>query len=117
MLLCVVLSIAIFLDRYKAQSTPDHRNRLRIVTAGLVIGLFFILPLVVQAIHVVLTAGGWSYVQSSPWLLAGLLPIPLTFAYAVVKHRVLDIDVLAFRIIVFLTSAAAVAMVVTLTQV
>ena len=83
---------ALWMNAWQAGS-PDARRKARVLVWGTAAGA---LPLVVQSLAQ--TVLGWpmpAWVSTAAVALSSVLP--LSFAYAVVKHRVLDIPVLLKR--------------------
>jgi sigma-B regulation protein RsbU (phosphoserine phosphatase) len=97
-LLCVVLYLVLTLDKLRSASTEDARRRLRVLTAGMSIGMGTLLVVFVLLPDL---PGRWRVTVSEPryyWLqyFGALLFMlaPLTLAYVVVVQRALDVRVL-----------------------
>lgn len=76
--------------------TPEAQHKARVTVRGLILGLLPIMSLVA-----VLTPTGRRFQDTPLWVYAfcvlSLFLLPLSFAYAVIKHRVLEIPVLLKR--------------------
>lgn len=77
---------------YRATTSPDHRRRMRVVMGGTVVGFAPLLWLWVRPDPTPLFTTEWEAV-------AGLvvLVVPLSFAYAIIKHRLFDIRLVIRR--------------------
>ena len=115
-LLLLVYGIVRFIVSYKRTVDDSERKRLRWILLGLSVGpfpfiFFWVLP---QAF------GGSPLISESAFTLL-LLLIPVTFTISIVRHRVLDVDILINRGVVYALvvgvilgiSAAVVAFLVT----
>jgi sigma-B regulation protein RsbU (phosphoserine phosphatase) len=93
-LLCVGLYLVLTLDKLRSASTEDARRRLRVLTAGMCIGISSLLIVFVLLPHFGITGSEPRYY----WLryLGALLFMvaPLSQAYVVLVQRALDIRVL-----------------------
>ncbi len=93
-LVCLLLFFLFVLDKLRSASTPDARRRLRVLTAGTVIGLSSLL--IVFTVLPYFGVNGWHprdiwirYIGLLLFLLA-----PLSLGYVVVVQRALDVRVL-----------------------
>jgi phosphoserine phosphatase RsbU/P len=88
----IVIALASAIVNAVKAETPDERRRMRLISAGAVIGL---LPIAV------LYALGTREVKTPLWLLLIAVPLigvfPLSFVYAVVRHRVFGIRLILHR--------------------
>ena len=91
----LLLGIAsLFLNSFSRRASIDARRKSRVILWGTAIG---ILPIIIERV-----ASDLLGYKSPSWLGNSLLPLlvflyPLSFAYAVVKHRVLEIPALIRR--------------------
>lgn len=83
-------------NRFRAPST-DVRRKIRVITWGAIAGL---IPVMLLSIVGLITNTN-PYEESPFWIwvssIAALFFLPISFAYSVVKHRVLDVPVLLKR--------------------
>lgn len=93
-LLFLVLFLVLTLDKLRSASTADARRRLRVLTAGMSVGVGTLLVVFVVLPHFGITENSLRFM----WLryLGALLFMvaPLTLAYVVVVQRALDVRVL-----------------------
>jgi len=80
---------------YRRLSEPQDRRRMKVLVAGAVVGLFPTLPFLTALFWGTLTQSAlvWFFV-SAPYKLSALacfVAFPLSLAYALVRHRVLDL--------------------------
>ncbi len=89
----IALGLIALAGNFFATRDLQTRRKIRVVFWGMAVG---ILPSAIEA-----TIVNFSNFHTPPWLRAGIVliafVIPLSFAYAVIKHRVLDIPVLLKR--------------------
>ncbi len=89
----VVLGFVSLIGNAITAGTPDARRKIRVILWGAVVG---VVPAVLM-----LATNDFLRIQAPLWLLAPVIVLlwlfPLSFAYAVVKHRVLEIPVLLKR--------------------
>ncbi len=89
----VVLGVASLIANFVSASNPDDRRKLKVILWGTLVGMT---PIVLQR-----AASDLLGFQAPLWLnfvvVLLVFLFPLSFAYAVVKHRVLDIPVLLRR--------------------
>jgi sigma-B regulation protein RsbU (phosphoserine phosphatase) len=91
--LLVLGLISLLWNCYSAETSPEARRKSRVLVAGTVFGVF---PFVFE--HILIDFSGYRprfWIDASLSLL--VLLYPLSFAYSVVKHRVLEIPVLLRR--------------------
>jgi phosphoserine phosphatase RsbU/P len=91
--LLVLGMVSLAQNRFSATSPPEVRRKSRVILFGTLVG---ILPVVI--LRAAVDFGGY---QPSFWTNAGILFLfilyPVSFAYAVVKHRVMEIPALLRR--------------------
>ncbi len=91
--LLVLGLISLFLNCYSRETSPEARRKSRVLLAGTVLGVF---PYVLE--HILVDFSGY---RPRFWIEATLILLvllyPLSFAYAIVKHRVLEIPALLRR--------------------
>ena len=93
-LLCVLLYLLLTLDKLRTASTADARRRLRVLTAGMSVGLGSLIVVFVVLPHFGITGNEvrfyWiRYLGAYLFMVA-----PLTLAYVVLVQRALDVRVL-----------------------
>jgi sigma-B regulation protein RsbU (phosphoserine phosphatase) len=91
--LLVLGLISLLWNCYSAETSPEARRKSRVLLAGTVFGVF---PLVLE--HILIDFSGYRprfWIDASLSLL--VLLYPLSFAYSIVKHRVLEIPALLRR--------------------
>jgi sigma-B regulation protein RsbU (phosphoserine phosphatase) len=90
------LAVASLIGNSLRPATPDARRKARVIVWGVACGL---LPIILLVAALYLT--GRTFFRIPFWVYAfcvlALFLLPLSFAYAVVKHRVLEIPVLLRR--------------------
>jgi sigma-B regulation protein RsbU (phosphoserine phosphatase) len=93
-LICVVLYLALTLDKLRSASTEDARRRLRVLTAGMSIGMGSLLVFFVLLPDL----GIKTYSGDHPWLntigIVLFLFAPLTLAYVILVQRAMDVRIL-----------------------
>jgi eukaryotic-like serine/threonine-protein kinase len=111
---CLVLMVTVVVRTYRQLTSEDQRRRVRWVAYGSAIALT---PQIVLSAYAVVTGRS----PQGPWTFANVFPvlIPLSVAYAVVRHRIFDIKVVVRRTVQYLLArrvlqAAAAAPVVAL---
>lgn len=85
--------VSLFLNRFGAETSPEARRKSRVLLAGTLLG---VLPVVLE--HIIIDFYGYRppfWIDVVLTLL--ILLYPLSFAYSIVKHRVLEIPVLLRR--------------------
>jgi phosphoserine phosphatase RsbU/P len=93
-LLCVALFLLLTLDKLRTASTADARRRLRVLTAGMSVGLGALILVFVVLERFGVTANNARYAWIR-YLGAYLFMVaPLTLAYVVLVQRALDLRVL-----------------------
>jgi PAS domain S-box-containing protein len=103
MALFFVAAAAILVDSYRRASTPVLRQQLKWVTRGTIVA---ILPFTLLYVVPYLLGTLPSPAMKISVLSLGLLP--LTFGYAIVRYRLMDVDLIFKRGMVYTLSAAAV---------
>ena len=93
-LLCVILYLVLTLDKLRSASTEDARRRLRVLTAGMSVGVGSLLVVFVLLPHFGITAGVPRYYWIRYLGAVIFMIAPLTLAYVVVVQRALDLRVL-----------------------
>lgn len=89
---------------YTTTSQPIQRRQLKWIILGLLGAM------VAAAIDMALTLSGEHSTQAFRWLLLGFLPIPITFAFAILRYRLWDVDLVLNRSVVYaLVTATLVA--------
>jgi len=91
--LLVLGLVSLFWNCFSAETSPEARRKSRVLLAGTFFGVF---PFVIE--HMIIDFSGY---QQQFWIDACLsllvLLYPLSFAYSIVKHRVLEIPALLRR--------------------
>jgi len=87
--------VSLVLNSFRAV-TPEAQRKARVIVWGLACGL---LPIVMLGMVVSLTGGRFQEIPFWPYAFCvlALFLLPLSFAYAVVKHRVMEIPLLLRR--------------------
>jgi phosphoserine phosphatase RsbU/P len=85
--------ISLLLNCYSAKTSPEARRKSRVLLAGTFVGVF---PFVIEHFFIDFTGYRQQFWIDATFSLLVLL-YPLSFAYAIVKHRVLEIPVLLRR--------------------
>jgi PAS domain S-box-containing protein len=88
----LVAATAVFYSTYRQAETPLLRQQMKWITRGMALGVgpfavFYALPFLFGA-----TPTGWMQASALPLLL-----VPLTFGYAIVRYRLMDVDILFRR--------------------
>jgi PAS domain S-box-containing protein len=104
-----VLSGAVLWNSYRRASTPILRQQLKWVTRGTILAiapftLFYVVPYVVPDL------GNWLPVAFMKLSVLSLGLIPLTFGYAIFRYRLMDVDLIFKRGMVYTLSAGVVVM-------
>jgi eukaryotic-like serine/threonine-protein kinase len=94
---CLVLMVTVVVRTYRQLTSDDQRRRVRWVAYGSAIALT---PQILLSAYGVVTGR----FPEGPWTFANVFPvlIPLSVAYAVVKHQVFDIKVVVRRTVQYL---------------
>src|SRR6202041_3303452 len=93
-LLCVILYLGLTIDKLRTASTADARRRLRVLTAGMSVGMTSLIAVFVGLPHFGITGNDIRYYWIR-YLGAYLFMVaPLTLAYVVLVQRALDLRVL-----------------------
>src|SRR5215470_1488343 len=85
---------------YWSLETQTDRRRFRVLAFGALLGMLFYLPRVLGASLINLPAGLFDFFTSPyvNWVCTlGMLTFPLSFAYAILKHRLFDIRIIIRR--------------------
>src|ERR1700690_2874123 len=98
-----VIAAAVLWDSYRRASTPILRQQLKWVTRGTILAiapftLFYVIPYLTGAMP--------SSAMKASVLSLGLLP--LTFGYAIFRYRLMDVDLIFKRGMVYTLAAAAI---------
>ena len=92
---------------YRDAEQPVLRQQMKWLMRGTVLAvvpftLFWVLPYVVPALHDFIPTG------LIKWSVLSLVLLPLTFGYAIVRYRLMDVDLIFKRGVVYTLSAAAI---------
>ncbi|MGC2617851.1 MAG: SpoIIE family protein phosphatase [Acidobacteriaceae bacterium] len=93
-LLCVVLFLLLTLDKLRTASTADARRRLRVLSAGMSVGLGALIIVFVVLPHYGITGNEARFYWVRYLGLYLFMLAPLTLAYVVLVQRALDVRVL-----------------------
>ncbi|HSY03639.1 MAG TPA: SpoIIE family protein phosphatase [Acidobacteriaceae bacterium] len=93
-LLCVILFLLLTLDKLRTASTADARRRLRVLTAGMSVGLGALILVFVVLPHYGITGNEARFYWVRYLGLYVFMVAPLTLAYVVLVQRALDVRVL-----------------------
>jgi two-component system, NtrC family, sensor kinase len=102
--LCFLSAGAVFYKSYREAPSGVLRQQLKWLTGGTLVGsmpfaFFYVLPFVLDAVP-------------RPWMsfsVVGLVLIPLCFGYAVIRYRLMDVDIIFKRGLAYTAATAAVA--------
>jgi len=94
---------AILWDSYRKSNTPLQRQQMKWITGGTVLAitpftLFYVIPFLAGAL-------------ATPWMKASVLSLvflPLTFGYAIVRYRLMDVDIIFKRGVAYTLATAAI---------
>src|SRR5271154_5906287 len=100
---CFVAAGAVFYKSFREAPSGVLRQQLKWLTGGTLVGslpftLFYILPFVLDA-------------RSQPWMqfsALSLVLIPLCFAYAIIRYRLMDVDIIFKRGLAYTAATAGV---------
>ena len=98
-----IFGLAMMAYVYATTSDPVQRRQLQWIMLGLACAI------VPAAVDLILTLRAEHSVQTSRWLLLGFLPIPITFAFAILRYRLWDVDLVLSRSVVYGLLTAALA--------
>ena len=92
---------------YRQASQPVLRQQMKWLMRGTILAvapftLLYVLPFVVPAFSVLIPAG------LMKWSVLSLALLPLTFGYAIFRYRLMDVDLIFKRGVVYTLSAAAI---------
>jgi PAS domain S-box-containing protein len=98
-----IWAAAILWDSYRKANTPLQRQQMKWISGGTVLAitpytLFYVIPYL---------AG----VLATPWMKASVLSLvflPLTFGYAIVRYRLMDVDIIFKRGVAYTLATAAI---------
>jgi PAS domain S-box-containing protein len=98
-----VWAAAILWDSYRKANTPLQRQQMKWITGGTVLAitpftLFYVIPFLAGAL-------------ATPWMKASVLSLvflPLTFGYAIVRYRLMDVDIIFKRGVAYTLATAAI---------
>lgn len=77
---------------YRAAASPDHRRRMRVLMVGTIVGFAPLLWLWIRHDPTPLFTTEWEAMAG-----LGVLVVPLSFAYAIIKHRLFDLRLVIRR--------------------
>ncbi|MEJ2207735.1 MAG: ATP-binding protein [Anaerolineae bacterium] len=89
------LGLAVMGHAYATASQPIQRRRLQWILLGLSFAL------VAAITDLILTWSQLHSPQTSFWLLLGFLPVPVAFAFAILRYRLWDLDLVINRSMVY----------------
>src|SRR5882724_11960459 len=103
---CFLVAGLIFYRSYRESPSGVLRQQLKWLTGGTLIGslpvsLFYVLPMVFDA-----------NLDAHPWMklsVLSLVLIPLCFGYAIIRYRLMDVDIIFKRGLAYTAATAAVA--------
>src|SRR6266850_6795111 len=106
--LCFLVAGLVFYRSYREAPSGVLRQQLKWLTGGTLIGslpvsLFYILPLVFDV-----------NIESHPWMKTSVLSlvlIPLCFGYAIIRYRLMDVDIIFKRGLAYTAATAGVLVV------
>ncbi len=92
----IIVGVIIFIHSYKTAQVESEKKKLRWVLFGLIIGplLFALLWVVPQAIY------SYGLIPEESIVIL-MLAVPVTFAIAILKYHILDIDLIVKRSIIY----------------
>jgi len=90
-----VLGLVVMGHVYATTSQPIQRRQLQ----WIILGLFC--AVVAAAVDLALTLSREQSAQAFRWLLLGFLPVPITFAFAILRYRLWDLDLVINRSVVY----------------
>jgi len=93
-LLCLLLSLALTLDKLHSASTEDARRRLRVLTTGMSIGLSTLLLVFIVMPHFGITPGQKGHMWIAYTGLVLFLFAPFSLVYVVLVQRAMDVRIL-----------------------
>jgi sigma-B regulation protein RsbU (phosphoserine phosphatase) len=100
----VVMGLVAFVLSYRRARTPAMRQKLRLVVWGTLVG---ILPIVF--VRVVLSIVPSTELPGEKFVFLPLVLVPVAFAHAIVRHRLMDFEVVLKRSLVYTTLTAVLA--------
>lgn len=93
--LSAVFGIVMLGHAYLTAAQPIQRRQVQWIILGLACAAL------AAAIELTLTLSGRHSVEAAAWLTLGVLPLPLAFAFAVLRYRLWDMDVVLSRSAVY----------------
>lgn len=112
MILGYGLGLALLLRSYFSECTPRARQQLRIAVGGTFLGVLPFLSLSVLPKSLTMgqqmTLSAEGYVVAPQITVLSTVLIPLSFGYAILKHRIIEADVVIRRSVVYLTVTLAI---------
>lgn len=93
-LVCVLLYLALTLDKLRSASTEDARRRLRVLTVGMSIGMGALLIAILVLPRLGIRGDNPRYLWLEYLLITAFLFAPLTLVYVVLVQRALDVRIL-----------------------
>jgi two-component system NtrC family sensor kinase len=98
-----IWAAAVLWDSYRRSNTPLERQQMKWISGGAILAitpftLFYVIPYL---------AG----VLATPWMKASVLSLvflPLTFGYAIVRYRLMDVDIIFKRGVAYTLATAAI---------
>ncbi len=98
-----VLSAAILWDSYRRADTPILRQQMKWITRGTILAIApFTLIYVIPTVWGVLPTAGMKMSVLS------LIFLPLTFGYAIIRYRLMDVDIIFKRGVIYTLAAASI---------
>jgi sigma-B regulation protein RsbU (phosphoserine phosphatase) len=108
-LLYIPIGFLVYYSSYRRVETPSERKRLRVVLWGTLIGIFGFAYVIA---YITLYRGPGITLILYPWRGIPILfvtAIPLSFGYAVVRYRLMDIEIVVKRSLIYAIITATVA--------
>jgi sigma-B regulation protein RsbU (phosphoserine phosphatase) len=93
-LMCVLLYLALTLDKLRSASTEDARRRLRVLTVGMSIGMGALLLVFVLLPHFGITGAKKNFLWVEYLGMLIFLVAPFTLVYVVLVQRAMDVRIL-----------------------
>jgi len=106
MLVGILLGLGVLLKSYFGECTPRARQQLQIAVAGTLLGVFpfvvlSILPAVLRPLQPA-DSGIQGYLVAPGITILAIVIIPLSFGYAILKHQLIQADVVIRRSVIYL---------------
>jgi tRNA A-37 threonylcarbamoyl transferase component Bud32 len=99
-LVYLVLALVVVVLNYRRLESVTDRRRFRAVSFGALLGMVFYLPRVMETALVEFNPAWSAFLESPTTNLVcsvGMLVFPLSFAYAILKHKLFDVRVMIRR--------------------